>query len=169
MPWRMGLAFIFLALGACASQVPRPIQHPPPENPSLSAVQEDISHYQGSEVRWGGSIASIQNKKDSTIIEIVARELGREGRPKDTDFSPGRFWAQVNGFLDPVIYQQGREITVYGSVNKLVEGEIGEYPYEFPLVKVKTYYLWETREARGYYHYPYYHYYPYPFYSFWYY
>lgn len=170
MPWRISLAFIFLALGGCASQVPVMIRQPPPESPSLSAVQEDIAHYQGSIVRWGGTIASIQNKTETTIVEIVARELDEQGRPKETDFSPGRFWAQVDGFLEPVIYQKGREITVYGSVEKLVEGQIGEYPYWFPLVQVKTYYLWAPRESRYYYYpYPYPYYYPYHFYPFWYY
>jgi outer membrane lipoprotein len=178
MLWKISFIFTFLTLEGCASQVPLLIREQPPENPSISAVQEDISRYQGSHVRWGGTIASIQNKKESTIIEIVARKLGDEGRPEDTDRSSGRFWADVNGFLDPTIYRQDREITVYGTVERLAKGHIGEHPYLFPVIQVETYYLWEIVEARPYYYPPYglfspygpygfYH--PYGFYPFWYY
>ncbi|MGR6034451.1 MAG: Slp family lipoprotein, partial [Candidatus Nitrosoglobus sp.] len=67
MLWKISFIFTFLTLEGCASQVPLLIRGQPPENPSISAVQEDISRYQGSHVRWGGTIASIQNKKESTI------------------------------------------------------------------------------------------------------
>jgi outer membrane lipoprotein len=83
----------------------------------------------------------------------------------------------VNGFLDPTIYRQDREITVYGIVERLAKGHIGEHPYLFPVVQVETYYLWEIVEARPYYYplygpyggfYPFYGFYPpYGFYPFW--
>ena len=36
---------------------------------------------------WGGTIASVENRKDETWLEIVARELGSSGRPRETDRS----------------------------------------------------------------------------------
>lgn len=167
---KVSFILIFLVLGGCASQVPFLIRQPPPENPSFTAVQKDISRYQGSHVRWGGTIANVQNKKETTVIEIVARELGKDGRPKQTDVSPGRFWAHVDHFLDPVIYKREREITVYGTVEKLGKGHIGEHPYLFPVVQVNTYYLWAPIETEHYYYPPYYYapYGYYGFYPFWY-
>jgi outer membrane lipoprotein len=151
MLWKISFIFAFLVLEGCASQVPLLIRETPPENPSLNAVQEDISRYKGSHVRWGGTIASVQNKKDTTIIEIVALKLGDEGRPEEADRSPGRFWALIGGFLDPTIYRHGREITVYGTVKRLAKSHIGEHLYLFPVIQVETYYLWEIVEARPYY------------------
>src|SRR5699024_6905179 len=97
--WKVSFIFTLLILGGCASQIPLLIRQPPPENPHFTAVQKDIARYRGSRVRWGGTIASIQNQKETTVIEIVARELGKDGRPKGTDVSPGRFLARVNHFL----------------------------------------------------------------------
>ncbi len=161
--WRVGVALSLLAAGGCASQVPLLVRQPLPENPSINAVQEDISHYQGGYVRWGGTIARIENKEDHTVLEIVARQLGSEGQPQETDVSPGRFLAHIEEFLDPAIYQQGREITVYGVIEKLVKGQIGKHPYTFPLVWVKIYHLWQP-ENLGNYYYPPYYFYPYSFY-----
>ena len=47
-------------------------------------------------VRWGGAIASVENRRDETWIEIVER-------PLNTDKSAGRFLARVDGFLDPAV------------------------------------------------------------------
>lgn len=162
--WRVrcgGLVLSFLAAGGCvSSQVPLLVRQPLPENPSISAVREDISHYEGSYVRWGGTIARVENKKDHTVLEIVARELGDEGRPKGTDFSPGRFLARVDDFLDPAIYQEGRKITVYGVIEGLVEDHIGKHPYKFPVVRARIYHLWKRENVGRYYYPPYYFYYP---------
>ncbi|WP_240761420.1 Slp family lipoprotein [Nitrosococcus wardiae] len=136
------------------SQIPSLIRQPLLENPSLHAVREDIAYYRGSEVRWGGAIARIQHQKETTVIEIIAQELGAEGRPKETDLSPGRFLVRIDGFLDPTFYRAGRDITVYGTVAEGVTSRSGE-PL-FPLVQVKTYYLWRPRDyPPSYYPYPY--------------
>jgi outer membrane lipoprotein len=137
-------------LSGCPSPVPDLVRKPPPEDPILRAVREDINRYRGESVRWGGTIASTRNFKDHTMIEIIARELDKGGRPKDTDASPGRFLARIDDFLEPATFQQGRKMTVYGTIEDAVEGQIGEYPYRFPVVDVDIYYLWERRpRARG--------------------
>lgn len=160
MLWRISLALSFLILEGCASQIPLLIRQPLPENPGINAVQENISHYEGSYIRWGGTIARVENEEDRTVLEIVARELGNEGRPRRTDASPGRFLARVDDFLDPVVYQQGREITVYGVMEELVGGRIGEHPYMFPAVRVRSYHLWGREDVGRSYYPPYYFYYP---------
>jgi outer membrane lipoprotein len=163
---RIGLAFALLIIGGCPSPLPNLIREAPPEDPSLEAVRGNISRYEGTYVRWGGTIAGIQNKKEFTELEIVARALDKQGRPQATDESPGRFLARVDGFLEPAIYRSGREVTIYGLVEKGMEGEIGEHPYLFPVVRVETYYLWETREIAHYYAYPHFYYHPYYFHPF---
>ncbi|BAW80330.1 outer membrane lipoprotein Slp [Candidatus Nitrosoglobus terrae] len=156
MLWKISFIIAIFILEGCASQVPSTIRESLPKNPSLGAVQNNISHYQGTRVRWGGAIAGIQNKEKSTIIEVVALNLGDEGRPKEEDSSPGRFWAEVDGFLDSTIYRNNRKITIYGTVKGVEGGHIGEHAYLFPVIQVDTYYLWETvKAARPYYYPPY--------------
>jgi len=140
-----GLAILVLALllPGCASNIPQVIREAPAEPLSVSTVRTAIKEYISQPVRWGGTIASIENAEQYTDIEIVAQRLDRFGRPVDTDNTPGRFIARVPGFLDPVIFKKGRQITVYGTIQGDVKRTIGFFPYLYPLVNVSTYYLWD--------------------------
>jgi len=161
----VGLIICVLLLSACASNIPLEIREDISESKaSISAVRSDINRYVGSKVRWGGSIASVQNKKNETWIELVGRPLGSYGEPQNRDESQGRFIVRINEFLDPAIYKEGRRMTVYGVVEGKVEGFIDEHPYTYPLVTAGTHYLWDEYASRRYYYPDYY--YPYSYYPF---
>lgn len=145
-------------LGGCASVVPEAIRTEAPGNVQIAEVHEHPPQFRNAAVRWGGSIVSTRNERDHTIIEIVGRELDKEGRPRQEDRSLGRFLAKVNGFLDPAIYKAEREVTVHGRVEAVVEQAIGEYRYSYPVVLAEAAYLWPPRlhPPRYPYHDPYY-------------
>lgn len=133
--------FFSLLLAGCASQIPRAVSEPAPSK--LSVAQARAS--QGPidrQVRWGGTIAKVENHKTETWIEVVERPLDNNGRPRQLDQSGGRFLARVDGFLDPVIYTLGRRITVAGLLQENITRPIGDYTYTFPVVKVTSFYLW---------------------------
>ena len=142
------LLLSLVALGGCASSVPELIRKAPAENPSLKAVQAQPQLYQAARVRWGGTIARVENRAKSTQLEVVARELYGDGEPKPGDASSGRFIAEVPAFLDPAIYAKGRRITVVGTIVGSEERKIGQMPYRYPRVKVEAFYLWpELKEG----------------------
>jgi outer membrane lipoprotein len=161
------LLFILL-LGGCASNIPIEIREPPMWSPLLSQAQANPKAYQGQPVRWGGNIVSAENKPNDTWIEVLAKELGSEGRPVAGDESVGRFVVRVSGFLDPAVYRKDRQVTVYGKLEGLETRKIGDLPYAYPLIKAEKIYLWPeySRDRYPYYYYPYgyppYYYYPYP-------
>ena len=142
-PWRLVVAIGLTSLYACAYNVPTAISIPPPENPSVGEVRERGEAMIGRRVRWGGTIATVTNKEADTWIEIVDRELRRSGQPLESDTSSGRFIARVPGFLDPAIYDKGRQVTVAGILDKPTISTIGEFSYLFPVVAVDSYQLWE--------------------------
>lgn len=145
------------ALAACATNVPEAIREAPPDDVSVAEVRRDSDAYTGRHVRWGGTIAGVENGKTETRLEVVARDLDRSGRPRAVDRSAGRFVARVEGFLDPAVYSNGRQITIAGTLAGATARTIGEYPYRYPVVKTETVYLWEPppeRERRSYYHEP---------------
>ena len=154
-----GLAGVVLfGLAGCASG---PIADPNLDGPGLRAVLTTPADYLGQTVRWGGKIARVDNRRDDTLIEIVQQPLGRSGRPLDGAQSAGRFLARFDGFLDPVIYAEGKELTVIGTLAPSRPGTIGAYPYTFPVVAVDQHELWaEPREPRVIYADPWF--YPYP-------
>ncbi|NIP73348.1 MAG: Slp/YeaY family lipoprotein [Gammaproteobacteria bacterium] len=131
------------ALAGCASPVPSQIREPAPGDLGLAQVQAEPQRHTGAPVRWGGTIVSVDNRPQVTTIVVVARPLDSSGRPREGDGSLGRFLAQVEGFLDPAVYAPQRQITVFGHVEGAMTRAIGEHPYRYPVVKVRTLYLWE--------------------------
>lgn len=132
-------------VSGCATNVPKAIKEAPPGNPMVAEVRSDAQRFVGTHARWGGTIAEVDNQASETWVEIVARELDRSGQPRMTDRSAGRFIAVIDGFLDPALYAEGREITVSGVIEDEVTRKIGDYDYTFPLVRVNDYLLWPQR------------------------
>ena len=119
MDFLIKISLATVVLTGCASSVPTKISYPPPNNPSVAEVRTNLKKHLGSKVRWGGVIAGVQNLESETLVEVVAQKLELDGRPKTYSNSAGRFQARIDTFLDPVIYEKGRQFTVMGTV----EGE----------------------------------------------
>ncbi|RFA24798.1 hypothetical protein CAI21_20225 [Alkalilimnicola ehrlichii] len=136
------LGILLLILAGCATTIPDGVRRAPPDAPDLRNVRSDPDAYAGAEVRWGGTIAGIDNRATQTCVEVVGRELQRNGRPFEDDRSQGRFMACVDDFLDPEIYQQGRQLTVRGVIEGVETHTVGAYPYRYPVVRVSAYQLW---------------------------
>lgn len=155
-------------MSGCASQIPVLIKLPPDPDPEFHQVKNNIEPFLNHYVRWGGKIISVENKENSTWIEILVNPLNSYGRPGSYDKYEGRFIARVDGFLDPEHYAKDRKLTVYGKVETNLTRLIDNHAYNYPLVNTKVYYLWpEYNTAR--YHYPYYpHQYYHPYYRYYY-
>lgn len=139
----LNLMLLAALLGACASNIPQPIREAPPSSPSVEAVVGHVQEYAGTKVRWGGSIAAVDNQASQTVLEIVSRPLGAYGRPTDSGESRGRFLARYNGFLDPMVYAKDRLVTVVGTIDGEEPRAIGKFTYPFPVVRVENIHLWE--------------------------
>lgn len=133
-----------LLLGACASKPPDAISKAPHHNPSLTQVRLEIDRYLGAELRWGGKISKIENRAEDTWIEIVQMPLSARAKPLSSGKSDGRFIASFDKFVDPVVYEVGRKLTVVGTIDGKVRRAIGEYDYLFPIVKVEGSFLWKV-------------------------
>lgn len=168
------LSVIFIMLfSGCATQVPTAISKTPADNIRVDEVRMNIDKFSGSVVRWGGVISKVENQASQTWIEIVSRELKKNGQPLSDSKSSGRFIASFSGFIDPLVYKVGASVTVTGSIIGGSVGMIGEYAYTFPIVLVSGSHLWPQKAETVYHEYypspwmydepwPYY-YRPYPF------
>lgn len=134
---------LILGLSAC-SLVPKSIQVDKDKSlVNYSDVKPEQDAKKGEWVRWGGVIAEVTNNSDSTTVEMVQLPLRNYGRPIETRQSAGRFRVNVDGFLDPLVFSEGRSITFAGQLDGVEEGAIGEYVYKFPVVNSEGYELWE--------------------------
>lgn len=144
------LILTVLVLAGCAGNVPKPIQDAPAGAPSLAEVRANPERFADSRVRWGGTIAEVINREEATLVQVVAKELGSSGRPRASDQSSGRFIARIDGFVDPMVFAEGRLLTVAGTVRGSETLPIGEYAYRFPVVDVESSYLWEEVSSQPY-------------------
>lgn len=141
--------FVAAALIGCAS-TPETIPEPAAGSPDPAQVRSHPERYNGEQVRWGGTIAGVENREDTTLIEVVARELDSRGRPRASDRSPGRFLAVVDGFLDPAIYAADRSLTVTGTVAGTTVRPVGEHDYTYIRVEVTGHHLWPRELSADY-------------------
>lgn len=130
-------------LAGCAS-TPAQIQFEQP-NLSFTQVAQNPSAFTEKEVRWGGIVARVENLEKDTLIEVVNLPLGRQARPVASQETGGRFIARIPGFLDPMIYTQGKEITVVGMLAEPMPGKVGEHKINFPVVDARGHQLWKER------------------------
>ena len=141
-----------LLLSACTSQIPPLIREGPVDSPAPATVRDQAATYQGQRLRWGGTIIETVNQKDVTRLTVLGRPLFRDGEPRLTDDSDGRFIAVVPEFLDPKVYAPDRRITVTGTFARSETGKVGEHPYRYPVVEAQAWYLW-PREGDAYHYY----------------
>jgi outer membrane lipoprotein len=123
------VTLLVILLGACASPAPQVIREPLSGGISLAEARAKPDTYTGRRVRWGGTIAAVDNRKTETRVELVEPDLDSGGRPEQTGRIGGRFPARFSGFVDPAIYSEGRELTVVGTLLGSVGGTIGKMPY----------------------------------------
>ncbi|MBK5964417.1 hypothetical protein CCR95_10050 [Thiocystis minor] len=157
-------AMLGLLVG-CASGVPQAIREDALGSPSLAEVQEQPERHRGRRIRWGGSILKVRNLAQTTEIEVLARPLNRFGEPDASAGSLGRFLIEIAGFRDPVEYPAERLLTVAGSVARVENRPVGDFPYRYPVVDGATLHLWPQPIALPPYPAPYP--YPYPWYDPW--
>ncbi|MBV0933609.1 Slp family lipoprotein [Marinobacterium weihaiense] len=136
---QLALLTLTLALGACAA-VPEGLKTE--DTRTLLPFAEHGPDAAPATARWGGEIAAVHNRAESTEIEVVQFELNASGRPLKSDTSGGRFRLQVPGFLDPAIHAPGRLVTALGTFSGMTDGHIDEQPYRFPVLRSESVHLW---------------------------
>ena len=122
------LASVLLALSACTT-IPEQIQGTYPE---ITPARVEPSVF-GSDVRWGGVIISTTAKDSQSCLEILSHDLDKYLRPKREDSTSGRFIACQPGFLDPMVFTAGREITITGNIDRIEMRKVEDFDYRYPV------------------------------------
>ena len=136
------LTLSMLMLGACSSQIPTEIKQSAKDAPDMQKVHLNPDQYIGHKVRRGGTILQTENKQDTSWISVVGFPLNSYGRPLQSTNSTGRFIASVDEFLEPIVYTNDRQIAFSGTFIRTESRKVGEFSYDYPVIKVEHYYLW---------------------------
>ncbi|MBT0652974.1 Slp family lipoprotein [Geomobilimonas luticola] len=107
-------------------------------------LKQNPDSYIGKVVILGGKIAVVRNAKVGGTLEVVQMELDRSYYPEDAMFSGGRFLATSAEFLDRVIYEPGRMITILGEVKGKQTRMLDEVEYTYPVVAIRETHVWRS-------------------------
>lgn len=141
---------VLIVISGCAGVISKPVIQQVNQQAELAAVVAAPGTYTGDMVLWSGRIIATEPLKEGTLIEILHKPSDFNQRPEQSDRTQGRFLALNTGYLDPAIYETGREVTIAGRFNEMRTRPLGEIDYTYPLVAVKEIYLWPQREKEVY-------------------
>lgn len=159
-----GIACVLcVILAGCFSPLSKAVKEQAAPDIPFEKLQADPEAFLGKVVLLGGEIVQTQTAPEGSTIEVLEKSLDRWGSPRETDQSGGRFILTSPDFLDPLVYREGRRITVAGEVQGKKVGKIGDRDYTYPVLKILEIHLWaEPRKYPD--AYPY----PFPVWSYWY-
>lgn len=146
---RIFLIILMMAmLISCAPVLREELMNAASTDFSLSDMRRNPDLYKGKLFILGGLIVNTKLTERGSEIEAVYVLVDSRGYLKGIEPSDGRFLAilpREKGFLDPLIYRQGREITLAGEFVGIETGRIDEMEYTYPVFEIKDLYLWEER------------------------
>ncbi len=138
-------SILFLCLNSCFPFSPELRQQIDPAL-TFAIIKKDPTFYKGQKVLLGGVIVETKNKPEETILLVRQAELDWAKRPKNLDQTTGRFMVKYRGFLDPAIFQSGREITIIGKIEGKEDRPLGEISYTYPAIRAEEIKLWPKTE-----------------------
>ena len=109
----------------------------------------NIGLVQNKTIAWGGIIVASRNLASQTQLEILSYPLDEHGRPDREAKAGGRFIALHPGYLELANYAEGRLVTMTGAVSETRAGSVGESRYVYPVLAVKSLFLWPTPEEEA--------------------
>lgn len=138
---------ILLWLAACASTISPEVLKDVDQSIRFEALLKDPNAFQGKTILFGGDIIKTENSPDKTLIVVLQRSLNSNKKPSGGDRSAGRFIVSVPGFLDPAIFQPGRQITVVGMIAGKEVRALDDIEYSYPVIDKRHLYLWQRKSA----------------------
>jgi outer membrane lipoprotein len=146
------LSIYLLLLSAC-SNLPTAIEDPPLFDISYNQATQDITHYKGAPVRWGGVIIDVENEQNFSLVQVLYYPLNHYGRPRLDEPNKGRFLFKSAEFLDPAVYTKDTTITVAGTLKGEIERSVGKKTLRLPLISATVIHLWPAYVPSNYYGY----------------
>ncbi len=146
MTKRIVLAVLLsVVLSGCTSVLSNRIVQEDEKIPFPELLQKP-DRFRGAVVILGGQIVETVVREKETWVQVLQLPLGWQQQPDHTAASQGRFLVVYPRFVDPLIYEKGRKITVGGVVEGGRVITIGGRPYTVPSLLERETYLWKPED-----------------------
>jgi outer membrane lipoprotein len=153
-PWRQEMkpkkwffSLAILLVTGCAPVISQQVLKDVDKGVPFQAILRNPDHFKGKTVVLGGKIIETTPLEGKTRVIVLQYPLGYRDKPSADSVSEGRFIVEATGFLDPVVYSAGRQVTVAGMVEGKEVLPLGEIKYAYPVVASREIYLWPVEDA----------------------
>ena len=147
LPSRISLLLLAaLLLGGCVTRFDIGVAE---QRVTPQQAADNIGLVQDKTIAWGGIIVAARNLASQTQLEVLSYPLDEHGRPQREARAGGRFIALHPGYLELANYAEGRLVTMTGTASETRAGSVGEAHYVYPVLAVKTLFLWPTPEEEA--------------------
>ncbi len=141
----LGAAFLLLA--GCAHVISEESRNLVDPTIQFQNLRSNPDSYLGKYVMLGGTVAAVRNSKEGSQLEVVQSPLESDDLPEETSHtSGGRFLATTSRFLDPLVYEIGRRVTVVGQVQGKKTLPIDQVDYTYPIITIREIHVWSKSE-----------------------
>jgi len=143
--WILSLLILFVV--GCAPVISQEVLREVDKDLPFQAVLRNPDEFKGKTILLGGKIIETTPLQGKTRMTVLQHPLGFRNKPSIDEGSEGRFIVEAAGFLDPVVYSAGRQVTVAGIVEGKEVLPLGEITYTYPLITSRELYLWPVDEG----------------------
>ncbi len=141
--WRLAIALCVLsAFTGCSAGLSREARSQVTYDGAFSYLQQDPAAHVGETVMLGGRILDIRTSEERSEIMVLQMPLDHWNAPIQEDLSEGRFLVFMERFLDPMLYNKGKLMSMVGVVRGSEIRAIGQYEYSFPTIDAMEIKLW---------------------------
>ena len=138
------IAFI---LSGCAHAVSKELREQADKELTEEMLFKDPEAYKGKTVILGGIIIKTRNSDKGTYIEVLQTPLDSRGRPRDSDYSYGRFIFFYEEYLDAAIFSKGKAVTIGGKVVGKTIRPLGDIDYTYPLIYAREVHIFGPKST----------------------
>lgn len=117
---------------------------------TMDQVRKDPAAAKGNLVLWGGRIVRTVLADRGTLVEVAQFPLDDDQRPDGEGSSQGRFIVAMDGYLEPLQYYAGRDVTVVGEVAAVEDLPHGGVKLTYVVLRGKEIYAWAPRPIATY-------------------
>ena len=143
----INLIIIVFFLSGCAHAISKELREQADKNLTAEMLFKNPEAYKGKTVILGGIVIGTRNTDEGTQIEVLQTPLDSRGRPKDTDYSYGRFIFFYEEYLDAAIFSKGKAVTVGGKVFGTITRPLDDIEYTYPLIYAREVHLFNAKST----------------------
>ncbi|MBI5374482.1 MAG: Slp family lipoprotein [Candidatus Schekmanbacteria bacterium] len=137
-----------LVLLSCTSVLKKELMLAGTRELPLQAIKENPDFYKGKLFILGGIVANTKFSEEGSVIEAAYVPVDERGNFSSSKPTNTRFLAVLSkdkGLIDPLIYRQGKEVTLAGRFIEVRKNKIEEMEYSYPVFSIEEIYAWEEK------------------------